>query len=182
MFLTCEPHIVRFTDMIQFIRYTLMYRTIQGHLWYKTFCTRYDTNNLLMPNFVNPYPKAHEEESPMKSKAHQEDRRARKVQKKKCKGKQSITKRKSTAEYRSTVEYSSSAEWLWQIKANWAQDPFDPINIIWPTKAQILSYKKIGVKTNMKKHDEKKKGIAGSVSSRNHVKERKSQTKGKWQT
>ena len=24
---------------------------------------------LLMPNFANPYPKAHEEESPMKSKA-----------------------------------------------------------------------------------------------------------------
>ena len=34
-------------------------------------------------------------------------------------------------------------------------------------------YKKIGVKANMKKHDEKKQGTTGSVSSRNHVKKRK---------
>ena len=32
--------------------------------------------------------------------------------------------------------------------------PFDPINTIWPTKAQILLYKTIGMKTNIKKHDE----------------------------
>ena len=29
----------------------------------------------------------------------------------------------------------------------------------------------------MKKHDEKKQGIAGSVSNRNHVKERKAKSK-----
>ena len=67
----------------------------------------------------------------------------------------------------------------WQTKTNWAQDPFDPVNIIWPTKAQILLYKRIGLKANIKKHGEKKQGAAGSVSSKNHVKERKSQTKGK---
>ena len=33
--------------------------------------------------------------------------------------------------------------------------------------------KRIGVKINMKKHDKRKQGIAGSVSSRNCVKERK---------
>ena len=61
---------------------------------------------LLMPIFANSYPKAHEEESPMKKqglKAHQEDQRAREVQRKQCKGKQSIAKRKSAAEYRSTA-------------------------------------------------------------------------------
>ena len=45
------------------------------------------------------------------------------------------------------------------------QDPFDPVNIIWPIKAQILLYKRICVK--MKKHDEKKLGTTRSVSSRN---------------
>ena len=65
------------------------------------------------------------------------------------------------------------AEWLRQTKTYWAQDPFDLVNIIWPTKAQILLYKRIGVKANIKKHGEKKQGAAGSVSSRNHVKERK---------
>ena len=40
-------------------------------------------------------------------------------------------------------------------------------------KAQILLNKRIGVKINMKKHDKRKQGIAGSVSSRNCVKERK---------
>ena len=64
-------------------------------------------------------------------------------------------------------------EWLRQIKTNWAQDPFDPVNIIWPTKAKILLYKRIGVKTDMKKHDKKKQGTVGSVRSRNHVKEKK---------
>ena len=54
-----------------------------------------------------------------------------------------------------------------------AQDLFDPVNIIWPIKAQILLYKRICVKTNMKKHDEKKQGIVGSVNSKNCVKERK---------
>ena len=38
-------------------------------------------------------------------------------------------------------------------------------------------YKRIGVKTDMKKHDEKKQGMAGSVSSKNHVKERKAELK-----
>ena len=55
--------------------------------------------------------------------------------------------------------------------------PFNPINTIWPTKAQILLYKRIGVKTNMKKHDEKKQGTTKSVNSRNCVKERKAKSK-----
>ena len=90
--------------------------------------------------------KSNEKQGP---KTHQEDRRARKVQRKKWKGKG------SAAEYKSVVEYSSLAEWLQQTKTNWVQDPFDPVNIIWPIKAQILLYKRIGVKTDMKKHDKK---------------------------
>ena len=38
-------------------------------------------------------------------------------------------------------------------------------------------YKRIGVKTDMKKHDEKKQGTAGSVSNKNHMKERKAKSK-----
>ena len=96
----------------------------------------------------NPYGgKPNEKQGP---KTHQEDRRARKVQRKKCKGKGSV------AEYTSTAKYSSLAEWLQQTKTNWAQDPFDPVNIIWPTKTQILLYKRIGMKNDMKKHDKKK--------------------------
>ena len=127
-----------------------------------------------MPIFTNPYPKTHTEESPMKSKAQkdcQEDQRAREVQRKKCKGNGFAT------EYKSATEYSSLARWFRQIKTNWAQDPFDPVNIIWPTKTQILFYKRMGVKTDMKKHDEKKQGTAGNVNSRNHVKERKAKPK-----
>ena len=90
-------------------------------------------------------------------KAHQEDRKARKVQ------------RKNIDLPQNTV--------LRQIKTNWAQGPFDPVIIIWPTKAQILLYKKIGVKVNMKKDNEKKQGIVGSVRSRNHTKERKAKPK-----
>ena len=37
--------------------------------------------------------------------------------------------------------------------------------------------KRIGVTTNVKKHDEKKQGTVGSVSSRNCVKERKAKSK-----
>ena len=55
--------------------------------------------------------------------------------------------------------------------------PFDPVNIIWPTKAQILLYKRMGVKTDMNKHNEKKQGTAGNVSNKNHVKERKAELK-----
>ena len=66
----------------------------------------------VVPNFANPYPKAHEEESPMKSKIHQEDRRAIKAQRKKCKGKQSTAEYRFAAKYRFATEYSSSAEWL----------------------------------------------------------------------
>ena len=62
---------------------------------------------------------------------------------------------------------------LQQIKANWVQDPFDLVNIIWPTKAQILLYKRVRVKTNKKKHNKKKQGTAESVNSRNCMKERK---------
>ena len=80
-----------------------------------------------MPIFANPYPKAHEEESPIRCKtqkyggkpnekqgpkAHQEDQRARKVQRKKCKGKRFAADYKSAAEYRFVVEYSSPVEWL----------------------------------------------------------------------
>lgn len=116
-------------------------------------------------------------------KTHQEDRKARKVQRKKCKGKQSAakcrsgTEYKSAAKYKSATKYSSSTELLRQIKANWAEDPFDLVNIIWPTKAQTLLYKRIGVKNNMKKHDKKKQGAARSVNSRNCVKERKAKSK-----
>ena len=59
-------------------------------------------------------------------KTHQEDRKARKVQRKKCKGKQSAAKCRSATEYKSAVEYksatkySSSTKLLRQIKANWA--------------------------------------------------------------
>ena len=38
-------------------------------------------------------------------------------------------------------------------------------------------YKRIDVKIDMKKHDEKKQGTLGSVSSRNHMKERKAKPK-----
>ena len=119
-------------------------------------------------------------------KTHQEDRKARKVQRKKWKGKRSTTeyrsaaKYKFAAEYKSATKYNSLAELLQQIKANWAQDPFDPINIIWLTKAQTLLYKRIGVKNNMKKHNEKKQGVAGSVNSKNCMKERKAKQKKKW--
>ena len=41
----------------------------------------------------------------------------------------------------------------------------------------MLLYKRIGVKTDMKKHDEKKQETAGSVRNRNHVKERKAKPK-----
>ena len=36
-------------------------------------------------------------------------------------------------------------------------------------KALILLYKRICVKTNMKKHDEKKQGTTGSVSSKKRI-------------
>ena len=38
-------------------------------------------------------------------------------------------------------------------------------------------YKRIDVKTDMKKHNKKKQGMAGSVNNRNHVKERKAKPK-----
>ena len=41
----------------------------------------------------------------------------------------------------------------------------------------MLLNKRIGVKTDMKKHDKKKQETAGSVSSRKHVKERKAKPK-----
>ena len=62
--------------------------------------------------------------------------KSKKGPKKEVQGKAIIAKRKSA------VEYSSLAEWLQQMKINWVQDPFDPVNIIWPTKAQILLYKR----------------------------------------
>ena len=45
-------------------------------------------------------------------KTHQEDRRVRKVQRKKCKGKGSAVEYKFVVEYKSVEEYSSLAEWL----------------------------------------------------------------------
>ena len=78
----------------------------------------------------NPYGgKPNEKQGP---KACQEDQRARKVQRKKCKGKE------SAVEYRFVAEYSFLAEWLWQMKINWAQDPF-----------QILLYTDIYNKTQI---------------------------------
>ena len=44
-------------------------------------------------------------------KTHQEDRKARKIQRKKCKGKQSVTKCKSATEYKSAVEYKSATKY-----------------------------------------------------------------------
>ena len=76
------------------------------------------------------------------TKTHQEDRRARKVQRKKCKGKRSTAKRRSAVDFKSVAKYSSLAEWPRQIKENWAQDPFDPVNIIFPAKTQSLLYKR----------------------------------------
>ena len=46
----------------------------------------------------------------------------------------------------------------------------------------MLLYKRIGVKTDMKKHDEKKQGTTGSVSSRKRMKERKAKLKEKTNT
>ena len=121
-------------------------------------------------------------------KTHQEDRRASKVQRKKCKGKQSTAKCKSTAEYRSAteyksvVEYSSSVEWIRQIKTNWAQDPFDPVNIIWPTKAQILLYKKDRRENWYKEAQWKETRNDRKCQQQESREGKKSQTKGKWQT
>ena len=92
--------------------------------------------------FVSKSPyggKPNEKQDP---KACQQDQRAREVQRKKCKEKQSAAEYKFVAEYRSVAKYSSLAEWLRQTKTNWVQDPFHPVKIIWPTKAQILLYKK----------------------------------------
>ena len=78
--------------------------------------------NIAMPNFIymieccwcpffesvpkSPYEgKPNEKQGP---KTHQEDRRARKVQRNKCKWKQSAAKRKSVVEYRSAAEYRSA--------------------------------------------------------------------------
>ena len=46
-----------------------------------------------------------------------------------------------------------------------------------PQRPKSFCIKKIGLKTDMKKHDEKKLGIIGSVSSRKCVKERKAKLK-----
>ena len=78
----------------------------------------------------------------MKSKAHQEDKEQERSKEKKCKGKRSAAEYKFAIEYSFAVEYSSLTKWLRQMKINWAQDPFDPVNIICPTKAQILLYKR----------------------------------------
>ena len=46
-----------------------------------------------------------------------------------------------------------------------------------PQRPKSFCIKRIGLKTNMKKHDEKKQGTTRSVSSRKHVKERKAKLK-----
>ena len=46
-----------------------------------------------------------------------------------------------------------------------------------PQRPKSFCIKKIGVKTDIKKHSEKKQGMTGSVSSRNHVRERKAKPK-----
>ena len=46
-----------------------------------------------------------------------------------------------------------------------------------PQRPKSFCIKKIGLKTDMKKHDEKKQGIIGSVSSRKCVKKRKAKLK-----
>ena len=46
-----------------------------------------------------------------------------------------------------------------------------------PQKSKSFCIKKIGVKTDIKKHGEKKQGTAGSVSSRKRVKKRKAKLK-----
>ena len=89
---------------------------------------------------------------------------------------------KSATEYRSAAEYSSLAEWLQQIKINWAQDPFDPINIIWPTKAQILLYKKDRRENWYKEAQWKETRNDRKCQQQESREGKKSQTKGKWQT
>ena len=121
------------TFLSQNIHYQIIYIYIYIYI-YICWCPFFES----IPK--SPYGgKSNEKQGP---KTHQEDWRARKVQRKKCKRKRSTAKRRSVADYKFAAEYSFSVKWLWQIKANWAQDPFDPTNIIWPTKAQILLYKR----------------------------------------
>ena len=70
-----------------------------------------------MPIFANPYPKAHEEESPIKIKAQRPTKKTEEQERSK---ERIQIYRRSTAKRRSVAEYSSSAEWLWQLKTNWA--------------------------------------------------------------
>ena len=128
--------------------------------------------------FANLYPKAHKEERLIRSKAQRSTKKTEE-QRKKCKWKPSAAKRKSVAKYKFTAEYSFTVEycflagWFRQMKINWAQCPFDPVNIIWPTKAQILLYKKIGMKTDiMKRNKERQEVLAAGIAWR------ESQTKG----
>ena len=58
----------------------------------------------------------------MKSKAQRPIKKTKEQKRSKGKG--------SAAEYKSAAEYSSLVGWLRQTKTNWAQDPFDPVNII----------------------------------------------------
>ena len=81
--------------------------------------------NIAMSNFIYmieccwcPYfesvPKSPYEGKPNEKqgpKTHQEDWRARKVQRKKCKGKRSTTKRRSAADYKFAAEYKFVADY-----------------------------------------------------------------------
>ena len=70
---------------------------------------------MLMPIFANSYPKAHEEESPIKIKAQRPTKKTEEQERSK---ERIQIYRRSTAKRRSVAEYSSSVEWLWQIKTN----------------------------------------------------------------
>ena len=87
---------------------------------------------MLMPIFANPYPKAHEEESPIKIKAQrptkkteEQERSKERIQiyRRSTAKRKSATNYNSAAKYRSAKELCSSAEWLWQNKANQVQYP-----------------------------------------------------------
>ena len=110
---------------------------------------------MLMPIFANPYPKAHEEESPIKIKAQrptkktEEQERSREKSAKESDLQQNVDLQQITNLQQNidlpqnTILQQNGFDRLRQI----GPDPFNPVNIIWPTKAQILLYKRIGMKT-----------------------------------
>ena len=76
-----------------------------------------------MSIFANPYPKAHEEESPIKIKAQRPTKKTKEQERsREGSARESDLQQnyKSAVEYKSVAEYSSSVEWLRQIKTNCA--------------------------------------------------------------